>query len=202
MTRKVNEAEVQGKSQESAARGLRFQEIECGQAEAVVMVSGEGRHPGVVNGVNPIAACYVFYAHARRSSLRWRSPGSSGEGLAPEPWQLIFHTCLPRLKRWRKSPAEGVILPSSPSVKSPTVRRCKVDLKLLRRPAQCQVSLGSQRPLKHRSGCQETDVVGAPWVLRPPGKRYVDMSSQTERLPSRLIEKNLCPSNRVQFTPR
>ena len=91
------------------------------------MFPEKDKYRGVANGFEPLAAWCAFQARARPSSMLSKSPGSSGEGLASEPRHGIFHPFLSRLKRWRESPAEGLNLPSSPSFKSPAVRRSKID---------------------------------------------------------------------------
>ncbi len=79
-----------------------MQETRPGQDETVAMFPRKGRDRGIASGCESMAETHVFLARNRRSHMLWKSPGSSGEGLASEPWQVIFHTCLSRLKRWRK----------------------------------------------------------------------------------------------------
>jgi hypothetical protein len=174
-------------------------ETECyGQDEAVVMFPEEGRVPGVANRVAPLAACYAFQARAQRSILLQGSPGSSGEGLASEPRQGISLPCLPRLKRWRKSPAEALPLPSSPSLKSPAVRRCKIDPKLPRRPTQCQDGVRKLSALNRQRGRQSMESNILRCAVQPTG--IDDVSSETGQLLMWPIRKNLCPGNQCRYT--
>ena len=141
------------------------------------------------SSVEPRARQPAFQIRARRPSVLPMLSGSSGVALASEPWQMIFHTCLPRVKQRRKSSVEGLTQPTSPSVKSPTERRCRIS-------QSCPESCRCRRPLRgsaHGGNQQATGGTQRAWGCC--GMNMMTESSQCGLPCGSLNRKNICSRN-------